>query len=75
MKKLKLQDLKVHSFVTSINKNQQDELKGGSSIVGNCTTVIFFTYPVQYCANNPTHTCPAADPTKQVSLIMADCIL
>lgn len=63
-KKLKLEDLKVNSFVTDV---QKDKVKGGAdldSII--CLTGVYPTLPVQACTedyttrcftNNLTHTC------------------
>jgi hypothetical protein len=49
-KKMKLEDLKVNSFVTEINTNM---IKGGAeSIV--CLTGVYPTLPVQACATDTT---------------------
>lgn len=50
-KELKIADLKIKSFVTSIDEDTSNTVKGGDSVFGGCDTINGFPRQPVICMN------------------------
>ncbi len=50
-KNLKIADLKIESFVTSVNEENANTVKGGNSVFGGCDSVNGFPRQPVICQN------------------------
>ena len=74
-KKLSLDDLKVQSFVTTLNADQADQLVGGTQVDTTCDTssTQCFCTKTQACGcTNASNCCDTFDPCTQLNCSSTD---